>query len=55
MPANAAPPMRFWAFGVTEPDAGTDTTSIRTTATREGDEYVVRGQKYGPHGRFIRI
>lgn len=33
------------AFGVTEPDAGTDTTSIRTFARREGDEYVVRGQK----------
>src|SRR5438067_591048 len=33
------------AFGVTEPDAGTDTTSIRTTAVREGDAYRVRGQK----------
>ena len=33
------------AFGVTEPDAGTDTTSIRTTAVREGDHYRVRGQK----------
>lgn len=33
------------AFGVTEPDAGTDTTSIKTTARREGDCYVVRGRK----------
>ncbi|MER7687234.1 acyl-CoA dehydrogenase family protein [Streptomyces sp. NPDC097610] len=33
------------AFGVTEPDAGTDTTRIRTTATRRGDHYVVRGRK----------
>ncbi|PAK24535.1 acyl-CoA dehydrogenase [Streptomyces sp. alain-838] len=33
------------AFGVTEPDAGTDTTRITTTATRDGDHYVVRGRK----------
>ena len=33
------------AFGVTEPDAGTDTTSIATSAKREGDNYVVRGRK----------
>jgi acyl-CoA dehydrogenase len=33
------------AFGVTEPDAGTDTTSITTFARREGDHYVVRGRK----------
>ena len=32
-------------FGVTEPDAGTDTTSITTTARREGDHYIVRGRK----------
>ena len=33
------------AFGVTEPDAGTDTTSIKTAARREGDHYIVRGRK----------
>ena len=33
------------AFGVTEPDAGTDTTSITTSARREGDHYIVRGRK----------
>ena len=33
------------AFGVTEPNAGTDTTSIETFARREGDQYVVRGRK----------
>ena len=33
------------AFGVTEPDAGTDTTSITTTARRDGDQYLVKGRK----------
>ncbi|MYD44203.1 MAG: acyl-CoA dehydrogenase [Gammaproteobacteria bacterium] len=33
------------AFGVTEPNAGTDTTSITTTATRDGDYYIVKGRK----------
>lgn len=33
------------AFGVTEPDAGTDTTSISTTAKRDGDYYLVSGRK----------
>jgi len=33
------------AFGVTEPDAGTDTSSISTSARREGDHYLVKGRK----------
>lgn len=33
------------AFGVTEPDAGTDTTQIKTRAVRDGDEYVINGAK----------
>jgi len=33
------------AFGVTEPDAGTDTTQIKTRAVRDGDEYVITGAK----------
>jgi acyl-CoA dehydrogenase len=36
---------RFLAFGVTEPDAGTDTTQIATVAVRDGDGYRVRGRK----------
>lgn len=34
-----------WAIGVTEPDAGLNTTNIQTTAERDGDEYVLNGQK----------
>lgn len=45
LPKIATGEVRLQAFGVTEPTAGTDTTSIRTTATREGDEYVIKGQK----------
>ena len=37
--------MRLQAFGVTEPTSGTDTTSLKTVARREGDHYVVNGQK----------
>ena len=37
--------LRLQAFGVTEPGAGTDTTRITTFARRDGDHYVVRGQK----------
>ena len=37
--------LRLQAFGVTEPSSGTDTTRIRTKAVRDGDDYVVSGQK----------
>jgi acyl-CoA dehydrogenase len=45
LPRIARGDLRLQAFAVTEPEAGTDTTSIRTTATREGDHYVVNGRK----------
>jgi alkylation response protein AidB-like acyl-CoA dehydrogenase len=45
LPDIATGKRRLQAFGVTEPTAGTDTTSIRTTAVRQGDRYVVNGQK----------
>ncbi len=45
LPAIARGELRLQAFGVTEPGAGTDTTSIRTFARRDGDRYLVSGQK----------
>jgi len=45
LPDIAAGRLRLQAFGVTEPDAGTDTSAIRTTAELRGDTYVVNGQK----------
>ena len=45
LPAIADGSLRLQAFGVTEPDSGTDTSRIRTTAVRDGDDYVVSGQK----------
>ena len=45
LPGIANGTIRLQAFGVTEPAAGTDTTSIKTFARRDGDKYVVNGQK----------
>jgi acyl-CoA dehydrogenase len=45
LPKIARGELRLQAFGVTEPTSGTDTTRIRTFARREGDRYVVNGQK----------
>ncbi|CAN5265382.1 acyl-CoA dehydrogenase family protein [soil metagenome] len=45
LPQIASGALRLQAFGVTEPTAGTDTTSIATTAPRDGASYVIRGQK----------
>jgi acyl-CoA dehydrogenase len=45
LPAIARGELRLQAFGVTEPDAGSDTTRIRTRAVRVGDRYVIDGQK----------
>lgn len=41
----AAGELRLQAFGVTEPTSGTDTLSLKTTAKRAGDDYVINGQK----------
>jgi len=45
LPGIASGALRLQAFGVTEPTSGTDTSSIRTFARRDGDDYIVSGQK----------
>ena len=45
LPAIAKGELRLQAFGVTEPTSGTDTLSLRTTAVRDGNDYVINGQK----------
>jgi acyl-CoA dehydrogenase len=45
LPEIARGELRLQSMGVTEPTAGTDTTAIKTFATRKGDRYVVSGQK----------
>ncbi len=45
LPKIASGELRLQAFGVTEPTSGTDTTRIRTFAKREGDKFIVNGQK----------
>src|SRR5919199_733334 len=45
LPAIARGELRLQAFGVTEPDAGSETTRLKTTAVRRGDCYIVNGQK----------
>ncbi|QKX52575.1 acyl-CoA/acyl-ACP dehydrogenase [Planococcus glaciei] len=45
LPKIASGELRLQAFGVTEPTAGSDTTNIITTAVRQGDKYIVNGQK----------
>ena len=45
LPKIASGELRLQAFGVTEPTSGTDTLSLQTTAVRDGDTYVVNGQK----------
>jgi acyl-CoA dehydrogenase len=45
LPDIASGELRLQAFGVTEPDAGLETTRIRTRARRDGDRYLVSGQK----------
>jgi hypothetical protein len=45
LPKIATGELRLQAFGVTEPDAGSESTRIQTTATRKGDRYLINGQK----------
>jgi acyl-CoA dehydrogenase len=45
LPRIATGELRLQAFGVTEPTSGTDTLALKTTARREGDTYIVNGQK----------
>ncbi|MSO83831.1 MAG: acyl-CoA dehydrogenase, partial [Acidobacteria bacterium] len=45
LPKIASGELRLQAFGVTEPTTGTDTTQVRTLAVRQGDRYIVNGQK----------
>ncbi|HYE89911.1 MAG TPA: acyl-CoA dehydrogenase family protein, partial [Terriglobales bacterium] len=45
LPKIATGELRLQAFGVTEPNAGSDTMMLQTTAIRKGDRYVVNGQK----------
>jgi acyl-CoA dehydrogenase len=45
LPQIATGKLRLQAFGVTEPTSGTDTLALKTTARRDGDDYIVNGQK----------
>ncbi|HXV49124.1 MAG TPA: acyl-CoA dehydrogenase family protein, partial [Candidatus Binatia bacterium] len=45
LPKIATGELRLQAFGVTEPDAGSESTRIQTTAVRKGDRYLINGQK----------
>ena len=45
LPKIASGALRLQAFGVTEPTTGTDTTQLKTMAVRDGDRYIVNGQK----------
>ena len=45
LPGIASGQLRLQAFGVTEPTTGTDTTKLKTRAVRDGDHYLIHGQK----------
>ena len=45
LPEIASGDLRLQAFGVTEPGSGTDTSALKTTARKQGDQYIINGQK----------
>ena len=45
LPAVASGELRLQSFGVTEPSTGTDTTSLKTMAKKQGNKYIINGQK----------
>jgi alkylation response protein AidB-like acyl-CoA dehydrogenase len=45
LPKIAAAELRLQAFGVTEPTTGSDTTKLKTRAVKQGNHYVINGQK----------
>ena len=45
LPGIASGDLRLQAFGVTEPNSGTDTSALKTTARKQGDKYIINGQK----------
>ena len=45
LPKIASGELRLQSFGVTEPTTGTDTTSLKTTAKKQGDQYIINGKK----------
>lgn len=45
LPKVATGELRLQAFGVSEPNSGTDTLSLETVAVKDGDDYVISGQK----------
>lgn len=45
LPGIASGNLRLQAFGVTEPGSGTDTSALKTTARKQGDQYIINGQK----------
>ena len=45
LPGIASGDLRLQAFGVTEPGSGTDTSALKTTARKQGDQYIINGQK----------
>ena len=55
LPRLAKGELRLQAFGVTEPEAGSETTRIKTMATRRGDRYVINGKKIFISARSIPI